>query len=532
MLLNAKWILLSSVVVLAACGGGGGGSGGPAPVTQYGGLLGSDPLFGDQWHLYNQGQFIGVTPGEDINVMPVWNAGSGGQGVVVAVVDDGLEIAHPDLSANVSTTLNHNYQNNTNNPTPSIPTNGHGTAVAGLIAASAGNDKGGRGAAPRATLVGYNPIWTNFPPTTDIYDAMTRNAAVIAISSNSWGTASDGGEAAPPADTSWRDGITYGIANGRGGKGIIYVWAAGNGGVNNVDNSNYDYQTNDRHVIAVCAVSEQGKKTNYSEKGANLLVCAPGGAGVGLTTTDITDVGGYNAGGGSDYADKGYTGTFAGTSAATPLVSGVVALMLEANPNLGWRDVPLILAQSARKNDLNDADLDWKLTVPKAGQPQYHINHKYGFGVADANAAVNLAKTWVNVGVEQMVSGSDSPGSQILNDGSVVSSTVSIGSDVIVERVEVEFTSQHPYPGDLEIVLVAPSGTKSVLAENHTCYDQSNNPLSGACAYQYNPWIFTSVRHMGESSSGGWRLEVADRNPANGVGSLQSWRLRIYGRAN
>lgn len=531
-MLNAKWLLLISVVVLTACGGGGGG-GSAAPVTQYGGLLGSDPLFGDQWHLYNQGQFGGATPGEDINVMPVWNAGSGGQGVVVAVVDDGLEIAHPDLSANVSTTLSHNYQNNTNNPTPSIPTNGHGTTVAGLMAASAGNDKGGRGVAPRATMVGYNPIWTDFPPTTDIYDAMTRNAAVIAVSSNSWGTASNGGEAVPPADTSWRDGIAYGIANGRGSKGTVYVWAAGNGGANNVDNSNYDYQANDRRVIAVCAVSERGKKTNYSEKGANLLVCAPGGENIGLTTTDITDVGGYNAGGGSDYADKDYTGTFAGTSAATPLVSGVVALMLEANPNLGWRDVPLILAQSARKNDPNDTDLDWKLTVPKAGQPQYHINHKYGFGVVDANAAVNLAKSWVNVGVEQSVVMNINPNVLIPdNDVNGISSTISVVQNIVVERVEVEFSSLHPYPGDLQIVLTAPSGTKSILSEKHICYDQNNNPLSGACAYKYNPWIFSSVRHMGEGSLGNWDLNVADLNAANGTANFNSWILRIYGRAN
>ncbi|MBI3771108.1 MAG: S8 family serine peptidase [Gammaproteobacteria bacterium] len=524
------------VVTLSSCGGGGGGSSSASIVpAQYGTLLGNDPLFADQWHLYNQGQFFNTIPGEDINVLPVWNAGSGGQGVTVAVVDDGLEIKHPDLSANVSLTSSYDFKTGGHDPSPTNPSQGHGTAVAGLIGASAGNNIGGRGAAPRVTLAGYNLLWTNPVSTSDMAKAMTLNANSVSVSSNSWGDNSDGsGEVISTPDTLWRDSIQAGVTTGRGGKGTIYVWAAGNGGKNNVDNSNYDNQANDRHVIAVCAVGEQGTKTDYSEKGANLLVCAPGGQSIGLTTTDVTGASGYNntinlANGNNavDYADQSYTGAFAGTSAATPLVSGIVALMLEANPNLGWRDVPLILAQSARKN--HPTDSDWTVTHNKAGQPQYHINHKYGFGVVDAAAAVNLAKSWVNVGAQVMVIGSASSGLQIPdNDPTGIFSEITIGSDIVVERVEIEFTAaNHVSPGDLKIVLTAPSGGQSVLAEQHNCPS-----LTNICTQRYDHWVFTSVRHMGESSLGKWRLTVADLNATYFTGDFQNWALRIYGRAN
>jgi subtilisin family serine protease len=144
------------------------------------------------------------------------------------------------------------------------------------------------------------------------------------------------------------------VTLGRGGKGTVFLWAGGNGNYNG-DDSNYDGWAASPYAIAVSAIGDDGEAAPYSEPGANILVCAPSNGGTqGVTTTDITGSTGYNAGTGSDYANGDYTNSFGGTSSATPAVAGVVALMLQANPNLGYRDVQEILMRSATTNDPND----------------------------------------------------------------------------------------------------------------------------------------------------------------------------------
>lgn len=520
---------LFSAVVLALTGCGGGDSAPPAtagPISPAPSLPGGeDPLYANQWHLRNSGQSIGLLVGEDINVEPVWNDGIKGSGVLLVVVDDGLEIGHQDLAANVAVGKSWDYQQKDTDPTPPLFSRlSHGTKVAGVAAARDLNDMGGRGVAPRVGLAGYNLLWNEFVVlSSDMKDAMRRNAAEVAVSNNSWGLGVDGtGMVEQPQDRLWHEGIADGVANGRGGKGTVYVWAGGNGGASGVDNSNYDYLANNRHVMAVCAVDGDGVKTPYSEPGANLWLCAPGGYYNGLTTTDLMGARGDNYSGvSSDYPDRNYTKRFAGTSAATPIVSGVVALMLEANSNLGWRDVRLILAETARKNDVSDSG--WSVTVPASGQPQYHINHNYGFGVVDAAAAVAKAKGWVNVG-EQVVREYTVSAPFDIPDNTPAGieqlAVVDGAQDLIVEFVEVEVNIVHGNVGDLKIVLTAPSGTPSILAETHPCNCGVND---------YSPWTFGSSRHLGEGAAGSWKLMVADQSASNS-GSLISWKLRLYGR--
>jgi kexin len=204
-----------------------------------------------------------------------------------------------------------------------------------------------------------------------------------------------------------------------------------------------------------------------------------------ITTTDRTGSAGYDSG--------NYTSTFGGTSSATPLTAGIVAHHAPGNPDLGWRDVRAILALSATKNDPSDAD--W--TTNGAG---HHINHKYGFGRVNAQAAVAMAETWINAGTEVHAGGSSSPGITIPdNDTTGVSDTVTINESMTVEFVEVTFTAaDHTYWPDLEVVLVSPDGTDSVLAEKHT-------PTSSP-ANSYDHWVFGSVRHLGENAKGAWTL--------------------------
>lgn len=524
--------LLTGMMLISACGGDGddGGNGG---VPRMG-----DSLFNHQWHLKNTGQ-KGGKAGEDIRVAPVWSKYTG-DGVRIAIVDLDLEIAHEDLAANVVSGASFSYLDGSNDPTG--PTNtqgvlGHGTSAAGIAAAVGFNAIGVRGVAPEANLVGYN-LLVDLTDSNEA-DAMVRGAPKVAVSNNSWGAADNRGTF-DPSSFNWQTAINQGLTEGRNTRGTIYLWAAGNGG-STVDNSNYDGRANYRGVLAVGAVNDRGVKSSYSEEGANVLVSAPSGEFCNthtITTVDRTGPDGSNNAGingvFTDYANDSYTRCFNGTSAATPVVSGVVALMLQANPKLSWRDVRLILAQTARKNNPNDSD--W--TVNGAG---FHVNHKYGFGVVNAQSAVAAAESWTNVGQSVQADLASNPNLLIPdastdgagNDqpGDPVSDTIAVTDTRLdkTEFVDVILTSDHTYAGDLEIVLRSPSGTISHLSDTHVC----KNPNTGQqinCGSAFSTgWRFGSVRHIGESAVGDWTLTVQDGFPVD-AGTFQSWRLIVHGR--
>ncbi len=514
----------------------------------------SDPLFADQWHLLNASQVsaTGVLAkgGEDINVTPAWVI-TKGAGVRIAIVDEDLEMAHEDLASNLAAnTLNYNYLTGTNDSTADTAntTAGHGTAVAGIAAARDLNGLGGRGVAPRATLLGY-ALLSNQTAINEA-DAMTHNLTSVDISSNSWGP-KDGTGNVIASTSLWRSAIDTGLTTGRGGKGTVYVWAAGNGANGAatcaacIDNSNYDGQANYRGVVAIAAVNDQGRWASYSEQGANLWVSAPGGEFCSthtITTTDRTGAIGHNTNGTGDYANTNYTKCMNGTSSATPMVSGVVALMLAANPNLTWRDVRIILAQTARANDAGTCltapvapnpcpatSTGWILNgsgAPSATNIRYYFNHNYGFGVVDAAAAVTAAQGWTNVATEKTpyTTALASPGLAIPDNNTTgVSHPIPVtGSGITsIEWVEITFSAaDHPYAGDLDITLTSPSGSVSQLAKKHSC---EANPCTA-----YNSWVFGSAVHLGEVADGTWMLTVKDLS-LNDIGTFQSWKLKFYG---
>ena len=232
-----------------------------------------------------------------------------------------------------------------------------------------------------------------------------------------------------------------------------------------------------------------------------MFVCAPsrGRAGHAITTVDRSGADGYNDGlDPFDYADPNYTNTFNGTSSSAPLAAGVVALVLQANPDLTWRDVRYVLATSARMNDAFDSD--W--TLNGAG---YSINHKYGFGVVDAAAAVALAQTWTNVG--PLLTRHADDAAQHRSPTRIRSAFRARSSSPLgiqdIEQVEILFDADdHPYSGDLDLELVAPSGTVSVLVE--TRHPERRPPVP------YDGFRFGSVRHLDEPADGTWTLTVRD----------------------
>jgi proprotein convertase subtilisin/kexin type 2 len=530
-------ILLSSIFVLSACGGGGGSAAStsaqtasvqaasvvdsalkndPSCAIQYANndtpdLFGPDPMLDRQWHLKNTGQRGGKL-GEDINVEGAWKV-SLGEGVRIALVDDALETVHGDLKSNVVAGASYNYRpaiKGSAFPLPCSKDEGHGTSVAGIIASRASNALGTSGIAPKAELVGYNALSLDL--TADIADALTRDLANNMIYHNSWGSP-DNGEV-NEAEPEFNQAIARGIREGRKGKGAIYVFPAGNGGCYSIigsascqrDNANFDGYVNRLGVIAVGAVDQFGKSPWYAENGSNILLSAPAGdSSAGITTTSI----------GNRFRDD-----FAGTSASAPMVSGTVALMLSANPQLTWRDVPIILAKSSRKND--SGDLSW------VG----NFSHKYGFGVLDASAAVQMAKNWVSVGgVSELKTCTQSikTGSVTIPDaGPSIGSAISIAGCGIskIEYVSVTINATHEYSGDLEVSLYSPNGTSSVLATPRKC--DSTARIGNACG-DFNGWQFGSVRHLDEAASGNWQLFVRDTESGKS-GALQGWTITVHGR--
>lgn len=460
----------------------------------------NDPLLSDQWHLNNTGQGGGVA-GTDVNAFAAWNLGYTGQNVQICIVDDGVDYQHEDLNANFDLSLSWDYNSDEQDPT-GVNGDNHGTACAGVAAAIGDNDLGVSGAAPNANLSAIRLIAAAVPVSTEAA-ALTFGLADNHISSNSWG----------PADDSTyhemalivKDALAEGGTNGRNGLGTIYSWAAGNG--RGKDNVNYDQFASSIYTIAVGAHGNDGVVSWYSEPGASMLVTAPSNGGtLGITTTDLTGANGYN--------NTNYTDDFGGTSSACPLASGVIALMLDANPNLTWRDVQHILVKNGVKVD--PTNTDWSMNG--AG---LEINHNYGFGGLDAAALCQAAATWQNVAV-----GTSDTLPLVTLDLAIpdnvadqnVTADITVTKDINIEHVElvVEFT--HSYAGDLEFVLIAPNGASSTLAETRNVGQNLTN-------YQHT---FMTVRNWGESSLGDWTVQVTD-NADEDVGTLHNVQLIIHG---
>lgn len=461
----------------------------------------ADPLFPEQWHHENTGQTGGLR-NADIQVRPVWDQGYFGSGVVVGVIDTGIEYDHPDLIANWYAGKGYDYNDNDADPSPVGYDDRHGTSVAGITLADT-NSIGGLGIAPAAKLVPLRLIAGPFSPGTEA-EALSYQKDLVDIYNNSWGPSDDRGVHYAEINTVTIDALRDNVQFGRGGLGNIYVWAAGNGGLNR-DNSNYDGYNALPYTISVGAVGQDDIKTGYSEPGANLLVVAPsGGRGSGITTTDNTGLSGYSS---TDYFDN-----FSGTSAAAPMVSGVVALMLDARPDLNWRDVQQILAKTATPVDFSGEK--WSRNAANLW-----VSHDYGFGRVNADAAVALAKNWVSLGAMQTAT-ANNYANQYLQQGQEYMRQVSISSTMEVQFARVKLVLSHSNWGDIRVELESPSGMRSVLAVPHTNANTPGEP---------GTWTYLSTHFLGEPATGTWRLYVTDAS-SGGTGTWSSWTLELLGR--
>lgn len=521
-------------------------------VTPKGQFLPNDPLFNSEWHIRGRGQF-GAKKASDAKITPVWEQrdSSGnlirGKGIVIGVVDSGVQWSHPDLANNYVASLSYDFASGDSDPSPGpagTHYDSHGTSVAGVSAAEGFNGIGVCGVAPESQIaairVGLGALSGVSVPFDDktMSRAFAFGGSSTRVSNNSWGT----GIPVPDSVTYELDPPIFSIptlaaetANGR-----VFIFSAGNE-LQEFGNTNFHYNQNSIYTIPVAAVNDLAYQCDYSTPGASIVISAPSGFDQnqlsssrpqGTTTTDMLGIDGANTGTPlpkiingkpyqpiDDYKDLDYTNVFNGTSSAAPVVSGVTALLLQANSSLNWRDVKEIYIRSATRNDSGDSD--WARNG--AG---FWFNHKYGAGLINASDAVRLAKNWSNLGTMTSVSVPLSSLPATIRDnnaGGLVKyfDTRSL-SGLRVEHATVTTDISHPSRGELQIQLTSPAGTTSRLAEKHTSYvfDPADYP----------DWTFSTVHNWGEDSRGLWKLKIADRVSGN-TGTLNSATLTLYGTA-
>ncbi|SFP21350.1 Regulatory P domain of the subtilisin-like proprotein convertase, partial [Variovorax sp. 770b2] len=489
------------------------------------GDLPSDPLAAEQWYL------------SDVNVMPVWQDYTG-KGIRIGQFEPGgafstdpevFDYRHPDLQPNADRVWLNTLDANGRNDAPQTFSS-HATMVAGVMAA-ARNGEGGIGVAYDATLAGHYIQGEGLEVgrlNQEITDALAKFKDFDVVN-NSWGPSKSFGLDVVP-EGSLEQGILDAVAHGRDGLGTAIVMAGGNDRATGA-NTNYNALTANRAVIVAGSINAPGDlgtlqlgSKPFSNPGASILVSAPG-SNIDSTSRELIADNGSTFGG--DY------GTSQGTSFAAPIVSGVIALMLEANPALGYRDIQAILAMTATKvSDPNGTD--WVTNGAKTWNGGgMHASHDYGFGKVDARAAVRLAETWTeqNTYANQFAT---TVASGILKaaipDGSgMLTRTLSVGSGLEVESAQVTLELEHQRWGDLIIKLISPGGTESILVNRPdkapgSAASDLGNASSGPLSFSFN-----TTHVLGEQSTGSWTLQVIDAVTGN-VGTLNNWTLDLYGK--
>ena len=482
----------------------------------------NDPYYvsGEQWYLDNYGQNNG-TPGVDVDLQDAWDKYSG-NGIRIAIVDNGLDYNNLDLSSNFVSSLSYDYCDGDNNVMPSDTDNDgeidwHGTAVAGIASAQGNNSIGMSGVSYNSDLVGIRLIArtcsSDFTSDERKALALTHNLQDIDIYVNSWGPSDQGnvlGDIGPLALSA----LEKGVSEGRDGLGSVYVWAAGNGHQNG-DNSNKDAYANSRYTVAVGSLNWKGERTDYSEPGANVMLVAPSSNNTYSSESTIlsTDISGTDGNSSTDYLDF-----MNGTSASAPMVAGVISLMIEANPGLTWRDIQSILIQSSKKVD--NSHEGWFKTY--SGRD---FNHHYGYGMVDATKAVELAERWQNLTVgmnltDIKVNTGDIIVNEFISDENDlgVTSEYFVKESIDIETVEIKVNISHTWRGDLNLYLESPNGIVSELVR------QSNDGGD-----HYRQWTFSSVVHWDENSFGTWKLKVNDTSIGGDAGNWVDWNMTFYG---
>lgn len=424
-----------------------------------------DPIFGDQWHLFNTKQL-----GHDLNVTGVWKQGITGEGATAVMVDDGVDMYSNDIKDNYFAKGSYDFNDNTEEPKPRLSDDKHGTRCAGEIAAVK-NNVCGVGVAYDAKIGGLR-ILSKIISDEDEAVAMNYAYQDNQIYSCSWGPPDDGRSMDAPGILIQK-AMVNAVQKGRQGKGNLFVFAAGNGHGSG-DNCNFDGYTNSIYTITIGGIDRKGLHGKYSEHcSAQLGVSYSSGSGGYIHTTDVG-------------LDKCYT-NHGGTSAAAPLAAGVFALALSARPELTWRDVQQLIVLTAVP--VNEEDHSWDTTF--IGRK---YSHAFGYGKIDAYAFVEKAKStdllkpqawykspWIHVkhAIPQGVEG-------LLSTFEITEEHVKEANLAKLEHVTVTMNIEHTRRGDISVELRSPTKVVSHLSVARRLDDAKEG---------YEDWTFMSVAH-------------------------------------
>jgi subtilisin family serine protease len=504
-----------------------------------------DPLYTQQWYLnHNGGDELAL--GSHISVEKAWDITRGVRSVVVAVVDDSFDLNHPDFQGTGKVVAPRDLRQNDFLPLPDAKETSHGTACAGVAVAEE-NGAGIVGVAPGCALM---PIRTtgylDDESIEQIFNwAVEKGASVISCS---WGASA----VYFPLSLRQKAAITRAATKGRNGKGCVILFAAGNANrpVNgtvvekNWTDNLLQGKTNwlsgfalHPDVMAIAASTSMNKKAAYSNWGDSIALCAPSNnappgmsfpekgyvftqpaiasylSGVGVFTTDQIGAAGY---------DKGdFTNNFGGTSSATPVVAGVAALVLSANPNLTAQQVKRILQETADK--IVDPNSDPQLGLKGGTYDGNGHSPWFGYGKVNAAKAVQAAKQMQEVAspiTQQLrVSNTNSVGIPD-NNRQGVKSAIAIAESITVKDIQVSVNITHEFLGDLEIYLIAPNN-QQVLLQNRTLGRRTSLQMS------YGVRSHTALKQfLSLAAKGRWQLWLIDSAPQD-VGRLNSWELII-----
>ncbi|XP_078374046.1 LOW QUALITY PROTEIN: neuroendocrine convertase 1-like [Oculina patagonica] len=468
----------------------------------------SDPLWDAQWYLDDKRADQDL----DVHVLPVWNQGITGKGVVVTILDDGIEHNHTDLIRNYDPQASWDVNGEDGDPFPRYdPTNEnkHGTRCAGEVAAQANNTICGVGVAYNAKIGGVRMLDGRV---TDKVEAasLSLNPQFIDIYSASWGPSDDGATVEGPG-TLAAAAFENGITKGRGGLGSIFVWASGNGG-RHEDSCNCDGYTDSIYTLSISSASDHGESPWYSESCSSTLATTFSSGAHGekrIVTTDL-----HNE----------CTERHTGTSASAPLAAGIIALALEVNPRLTWRDVQHIVVWTSNWEPLKH-DQDWS-----PNGVGLHVNRKFGFGLLVAEKIIELAKptTFKTVPEKTICRGQINQDRKPIKFNEPLKITMhsngcsGTAAEIrYLEHVQILLSLDYTRRGDLVVYLTSPMGTKSCLLSPRK-EDLSDEG--------FTKWPFMTTHSWGEDPRGTWTIEIkdlGDNRPNHGL--LTEWQLILHG---
>ncbi|XP_050402509.1 furin-like protease kpc-1 isoform X1 [Patella vulgata] len=461
----------------------------------------NDPKWPIMWYL-NRGR------GLDMNVSHAWSMGYTGKGVVVTILDDGIEKDHPDLKNNYDYHASYDVNGHDPDPQPRYDysnENRHGTRCAGEVAAQADNGVCNVGVAFNARIGGVRMLDGDVTDSVEA-QSLSLNPQHIDIYSASWGPDDDGRTVDGPA-TLARKAFYDGITKGRDGKGSIFVWASGNGGRDG-DNCNCDGYTNSIYTLSISSVTENGNIPWYSEACSSTLATTYSSGSGGekqIVTTDLR---------------KTCTENHTGTSASAPLAAGLIALGLEANDKLTWRDMQHIVVETAKPDRLKAND--W--VTNGVGK---NVSHSFGFGLMDAGSIAALARNWTTVPAQHICEIRSPDHNRIIPTNGKITVPLPTNSCQgtanhvkYLEHVQARITMTSSRRGEIQIFLTSPAGTRSTLLAKR---------IRDTSREGFNNWAFMTTHNWGEYAEGTWILEIENGASSSRPVRLRDWVLVLYG---